>query len=194
MNTSDAMERPDNELIQGYLAGDISAFEQLYERYKRQLYSYLNKMLSDQYSTVDDIFQQVWIKALSKLPEYKNQDRFLGWLLRIAHNTTIDHFRRNRKWQHQVQLDSEDAPEIKDDREDLAWQRMDKAEINRALSSALEKIQPELREVFLMRQEQLSFKEIAELQGCSINTALARMQYALKNLKKYMLEWNTGGN
>lgn len=194
MNTSDATERPDNELIHGYLAGDISAFEQLYERYKRQLYSYLNKMLSDQYSTVDDIFQQVWIKALSKLPEYKNQDRFLGWLLRIAHNTTIDHFRRNRKWQHQVQLDSEDAPEIKDDREDLAWQRMDKAEINRALSSALEKIQPELREVFLMRQEQLSFKEIAELQGCSINTALARMQYALKNLKKYMLEWNTGGN
>jgi RNA polymerase sigma-70 factor (ECF subfamily) len=187
------LERPDQELIKGYLAGNAEDFEVLYERYKRQVYSYLNKMLQSQSHTADDLFQQVWIKALDKLHVYKNKDRFLGWILRIAHNMAIDHFRRGRKHLNNLELDREEAPEISEAPGKEPWRGMDRAELDVIIGKALETLPDEQKEVFLMRQEKISFKDIAEIQQCSINTALARMQYAVKNLRKELSELHIGG-
>ena len=184
------MNKPDIELIKGYLGGAGNDFEELYDRYKKMLYGYLNNMLPQQQSTVDDIFQQTWLKVIEKLPEYKCSNRFSAWLFRIAHNLTIDHFRRSKKFNNQVELDSEDAPELPD-KDNLVWENMDRSDFERAMGQVLETLQEEQREVFMLRLDKISFKEIAEIQNCSINTVLARMQYAMKNLKKSLIAWKT---
>jgi RNA polymerase sigma-70 factor (ECF subfamily) len=184
------LNKPDIELIKGYLGGAGNDFEELYDRYKKMLYGYLNNMLPQQQSTVDDIFQQTWLKVIEKLPEYKCSNRFSAWLFRIAHNLTIDHFRRSKKFNNQVELDSEDAPELPD-KDNLVWENMDRSDFERAMGQVLETLQEEQREVFMLRLDKISFKEIAEIQNCSINTVLARMQYAMKNLKKSLIAWKT---
>jgi RNA polymerase sigma-70 factor (ECF subfamily) len=194
MGNADRLEVPDQQLIKNYLAGDAESFEILYERYKRQLYAYLNNMLDNRQATADDLFQQVWLKVVDKLPRYHNRDRFLGWVLRIAHNAAIDHFRRGKKHKNELELDAEDTPEIAGAAGDEPWRNMARSELENALETALASIQPEQREVFLFRQDGLSFKEIALVQKCSINTALARMQYALKNLQVILAGWKTGGS
>jgi RNA polymerase sigma-70 factor (ECF subfamily) len=184
------VNRSDFVLIKGYLSGSGKDFEELYDRYKKMLYGYLNNMLPQQQSIVDDIFQQTWLKVVEKLPEYRCSNRFSAWLFRIAHNLAIDHFRRNKKFVNQLELDSEDAPDLPD-KEKLVWDRMDRADFERALEQVLGTLQDGQREVFMLRIDKISFKEIAEIQNCSINTVLARMQYAMKNLKKGLIEWQT---
>ena len=184
------VNRSDFVLIKGYLSGSGKDFEELYDRYKKMLYGYLNNMLPQQQSIVDDIFQQTWLKVVEKLPEYRCSNRFSAWLFRIAHNLAIDHFRRNKKFVNQLELDSEDAPDLPD-KEKLVWDRMDRADFERALEQVLGTLQDGQREVFMLRLDKISFKEIAEIQNCSINTVLARMQYAMKNLKKGLIEWKT---
>ncbi|MHB9138417.1 MAG: RNA polymerase sigma factor [Victivallaceae bacterium] len=182
--------KPDIELIKGYLGGAGNDFEELYDRYKKMLYGYLNNMLPQQQSAVDDIFQQTWLKVIEKLPEYRCSNRFSAWLFRIAHNLAIDHFRRSKKFNNQLELDSEDAPELPD-KDKLVWENMDRSDFERAMGQALETLQEEQREVFMLRLDKISFKEIAGIQNCSINTVLARMQYAMKNLKKSLIAWKT---
>ncbi len=179
--------RPDEELIKGYLAGRAEDFNVLYERYKRQLYSYLNRLVPGQHALVDDLFQQSWLKALDQLKKYENRQKFMAWLMRIAHNLAMDHFRRARTAGEHSPSDEIADSLFKDDGE--PWREMDCGELGDALDYALSQINPELREVFLLRQDDIPFKEIAEIQSCSINTALARMQYALKNLRRLLSEW-----
>ena len=83
----------DMVLIEAYLGGDQAAFATLYERYKRQLYAYLGRMLPQDPASVDDVFQQTWVRAIRRLPDYRNREMFLAWLMRIAHNLTVDLFR-----------------------------------------------------------------------------------------------------
>lgn len=187
------MDKPDNDLIKAYLRGDADAFAVLYERYKRQVYAFLLKMLADNNSAIDDLFQQAWIKTSKNLHRYRNQDRFLAWLLSIARNTALDYFRRHKRTYIFSDLDSGDMPEVENTSRDEPWRDMDRTELSDAVEAALRRLSPEQREVFMMRQEQLSFKEIAEIHNCSINTALARMQYAMKNLQKELVQWNIGG-
>ena len=92
---SDIDKSDDYSLIKLYLGGNAGQFDILYERYKRQIYSYLNKMLPGQSAAADDLFQQTWIKIIRQLPRYENKQRFLAWAMRIAHNLAIDHFRKN---------------------------------------------------------------------------------------------------
>ena len=87
------VNRSDFVLIKGYLSGSGKDFEELYDRYKKMLYGYLNNMLPQQQSIVDDIFQQTWLKVVEKLPEYRCSNRFSAWLFRIAHNLAIDHYK-----------------------------------------------------------------------------------------------------
>jgi RNA polymerase sigma-70 factor (ECF subfamily) len=181
----------DDELISGYLNGETHDFNVLYERYKRQLYSYLNRLLPGQYALVDDIFQQTWMKIIHQLPKYKSRQRFLAWAMRIAHNLAIDHFRKGKYEDNSVS--AEDRLKYVSEEKREPWRDMDMSELGQALSWALNQLNPELREVFLLRQDGLSFKEIAEIQDCSLNTALGRMQYALKNLQKLLTEWKEGG-
>lgn len=180
-------KRTDIELIKGYLSGVGGDFEELYDRYKKLLYSYLNNMLLQQHM-VDDIFQQTWLKVIQKLPEYRCNNHFSAWIIRIAHNLVIDNFRRNKKFVNQLSLDGEDSPDLPDNGK-LVWDNMDQTDFDHELQRALETLQEEQREVFMLRYNRVSFKEIAEIQSCSINTVLARMQYAVKNIQRNLVAW-----
>lgn len=187
MKEDNMMDNPgapaDHVLIDNYLAGSSTDFNLLYERYKRQLYAYLHRMLPGQHAVVDDVFQQVWLKVIKKLPIYQHNNKFQAWLMRIAHNMTIDHFRRNKK-HLAVSVDDDDTLIQLPDSREMPWSELCLDELSKEVAKALELLPLEQKEVFLMRQDKISFKEIAEIQQCSINTALGRMQYAIKNLRK----------
>jgi RNA polymerase sigma-70 factor (ECF subfamily) len=185
------LDKPDSDLIKAYLHGNADAFTVLYERYKRQIYSFLLQMLAENNSAIDDLFQQVWIKTMKNLHRYRDQERFLAWLFSIARNTALDHFRKQKKNYIFSELDS-DTPETEYTLQEEPWCNMDRSELLNAVETALLLLSPEQREVFVMRQDGLSFREIAKLHDCSINTALARMQYAMKNLQKELIQWHTG--
>lgn len=177
----------DEELILAYLEGDSDSFTVLYERYKRPLYAYLNRMLGN-HAQSDDVFQQTWIRVVRRLGEYESKQKFFAWLTMIAHNLAIDQFRREKK-SAELPLDDENVAVSEPVTHTEPWMRMHNRELGKALREAAEGLAEEQKEVFLLRQEGLSFKEIAEVQNCSINTVLGRMQYAVKNLRKRLNEW-----
>jgi RNA polymerase sigma-70 factor (ECF subfamily) len=172
----------DAQLISNYLAGDERAFEELYSRYRKQVYSYLNRMLPGQASTVDDLYQKTWIKVIDNLAKYRDENRFIAYLLRIARNQAIDHIRR-RKYEIPVE------PEHVERSGQLAHPGagVEKREIITAIADAVERLPLEQREVFIMRRQDVPFKEIAEVQGVSINTVLGRMRYAMENLRSSLV-------
>lgn len=183
--------RSDIELIQGYLSGDNASFEELYRKYRRQLYSYLNTLFPGDSALADDLFQQTWIRVVDNLAKYEERQLFLAYLMRIARNLAIDYCRKNKRSQKLfAENPSEDGslPELPDYKE-IPGKRMRDEELGAAIRDSLEKLLPEVREVFLWRMEEISFKEIAQMQNCSINTALSRMQYALKSLRKMLGDW-----
>lgn len=177
-------EPSDQELIQAYLNGNQDGFAILYERYRKPLYGYLNKMLPGQHATVDDLYQQAWLKAIDNLAKYEHRQQFFAWLVRIAHNTAIDHFRRSRKHET-VDLDEGEFAATGD----APYGRLTSAELAQAVAKAVGELPEEQREVFMLRQNNVSFKEIASLQDCSINTALGRMHYAVNKLRQILHDW-----
>ncbi len=180
-DSSDNMKTlSDDELITAYLQGDDNAFDGLYERYKRQLYSYLNRLFGGQHAQIDDVFQQTWVKIIDKLPHYRSRQRFVAWAFRIAHNLAMDYYRKVGRQGVVVTDESLHDVEISNE----PWSSIDRRELKEIIDRAVESLSPELREVFLLRQEKISFKEIADIQSCSINTALGRMQYAMKRLQQ----------
>lgn len=172
---------PDSELVKRCTDGDDEAFEMLYNRYRLQLYSYLNKLLPGQTATVDDLFQQTWVKVLDVLPRYQDKNRFLSWVFRIAHNLAIDHFRRESR-QEFVEV-HERIP----DEGTVPWDRVHREELKSSLADALAELSEEQREVVVLRQQGVPFKEIAEIQEVSINTVLGRMHYAVKRLRSVLV-------
>ncbi len=186
-------ERSDFDLIKGYLAGNEADFETLYYRHNKRLYGYLNNLLPGRSVEVDDLFQQTWLRVIAQLPKYREQGYFSAWLFRIGHNLMIDRIRRSRKERVMLELDREDMPEIESPPGEEPWREIDESELRGVIGEALQSLSIEQREVFLLRNDNLPFKEIAEIQQCSINTALARMQYALKNLKNYLRTIDQGG-
>lgn len=186
------MHPTDEELAGAYAErGDNHAFRTLVERHQERVYGYLVGMVKDR-AIADDLFQETFIRVIAALRKdrgsYSHQGRFLGWVMRIARNATLDYLRSRKKWR--------DVP----DDEDFSWwdalptvepacddtlqaeQEMD------VLMACIDRLSPEQREVVLLRHESdLTFREIAALTDCSINTALGRMRYALLNLRK-MLE------
>lgn len=181
-------DRTDPELIRDYLNGDAESFNVLYERYKRPLYSYLNKLLQGQTANADDLFQQTWLKAIGKLDKYEDREKFLAWLMRIAYHLAIDSFRLAKRRGEDAFDENLDAvlpagDSFSPDRGICG------SELASAIDDAVAQLSPEIRAVFLMRREEISFREIAEIQKCSINTCLARMQYALKNLRRLLSSW-----
>ena len=176
------MNEPDDMiLIQSYISGDERAFEMLYRRHRKQLYGYLCNLLSGNSAEVDEIFEMTWIKVIDNLPAYRHQGKFSAWLFRVAKNVFLDTLRKNKTMP--LPLDSEDVPEVPD------WSRrperdMEEKESLQIIEEALAELPRDQREVFLLRQQSFSFKEISEIQSCSINTVLGRMHYAIRNLKK----------
>jgi RNA polymerase sigma-70 factor (ECF subfamily) len=176
---------PDRSLIDAYLAGNPESFTQLYERYRRPLYSYLNNMVPGQPAVADDLFQKTWMKVIKRLPNYQDRNSFAGWLYRIAHNTAIDFFRKQKR----ESTDDIDDHQISSNR-GIPWQRLDRSELGKAISQAVDELPSDQREVFVLRQQNVAFKEIAEIQGCSINTVLGRMHYATQKLRSILRDWH----
>ncbi len=181
-------EDPDGDLIRRFLDNDISAFDILYEKYRSRIYAYLGKMLYGQKHLADDIFQQTWLRIIGQLPRYRHNEKFLPWALRISHNLAIDHFRKHKNERiEDFSADSDLLHAI----DYPAWRNVDRREMSEAIDSCVNKLPPEQKEVFILRQEDVGFREISEIQQCSVNTALGRMHYALKNLQNCLSKWRT---
>ncbi len=187
------VEADDGALIAAFVRGDERAFEQLYGRYKRQLYGFLNNLIVDNPAEVDEVFEETWLRVLEKLPRYRDEGRFSAWLFRIGRNIFIDRIRKNRNAAAAMELDAEEAPQVAGPMSMEPDQELELGEVGDVIAQAVERLPIEQREVFLLRQQDLAFKEIAEIQGCSINTVLGRMQYAMKSLRRLILEIDRGG-
>ena len=181
---SQADEKPtDAVLIRRFLHGEESAFEELYNRYRRQLYAFLSNLIGAG-AECDEVFEETWLKVIDKLPEYKDEGRFGAWLFRVGRNRFYDRLRRTRHERENLSLDVEEPPPVAAPAGYDPGERMELNEVERLVNDAVEKLPEELRETFLLRQQGVAFKDIAEIQQCSINTALSRMQYALRALRK----------
>ena len=184
------MDITDIECIKAYLGGDADALEPMVEKYKRPLYSFILKMTEGREDT-DEIFQETWFRALKNIHKFQHKN-FLNWLFRIAHNLVIDRARRNkRNVSMQTATGGDNGENTLEDH--LPAPGISPAEevggfgLGMAIEQAVEQLSPEQKEVFLMRMyANTSFKEIARIQKCSINTCLARMQYALTKLRSIL--------
>ena len=186
------MDQTDIDCINAYLGGDANALEPLVEKYKRPLYSFILKMTEGRGDT-DEIFQETWFRALKNIHKFKHKN-FLNWLFRISHNLVIDRARRNkRNISMQTPSGGNDGEQTLEDR--LVAPGITPAEevggnqLGKRIHAAVETLSPEQKEVFLLRMYgNISFKELAKIQSCSINTCLARMQYALTKLRSILKE------
>lgn len=175
---------PSDELLTAAArGGDETAMGMLYERYRKPLYAYLNQMLNNDTMTADDIFQELWIKVFRKLSDYREDGKFSAWLFRVARNQVLEHFRREKSRSRiGAVTDDGDLPDngsLADDPASMVSADDLKVHLNRLLLE----LPAEQREVFIMRQNGLSFKEIAAMQKCPLNTALGRMHNTLKFLR-----------
>ena len=174
----------DSELIARYLNGSQDAFEELYQRYRRPLYAYLNRMLPGRHSLADDLFQKCWMKVIDNLHKYRDQDAFISWLYRIAHNTAVDHFRREKR---SPEITVDQLPDV--DGGGMPGSELHASEMHDAISAAVHDLPEDQREVFLLRQQGVAFKDIATIQNASINTVLGRMHYAVQKLRRSLQDW-----
>lgn len=183
----------DRVLLNHYLSGDRSAMSQLIERHSRRVRDYIHMMVKDR-DVAEDIFQETFIKAVRVIDEgrYTDNGKFLSWILRIAHNQVIDHFRAQR--QDKAVSESEAGYDMIGTlklAERTVEDVMVSEQIERDVRSLVDLLPDEQREVVMMRYfSGLSFKEIAEQTHVSINTALGRMRYALINLRRMIREKN----
>lgn len=180
----------DRDLISAYITGNERAFEVLLTRHKDKIYRFIYLKLRNQ-ELANDIFQETFVKIINtlKIGSYNEEGKFLPWAMRIAHNLVIDHFRRTSK----VRMISESSS-LKDDynifstlsQEDKnIEQSMSYDELEKQMVDLIEYLPLSQKEILKMRIFQdMSFKDIAESEDISINTALGRMRYALINLRK----------
>jgi RNA polymerase sigma-70 factor (ECF subfamily) len=184
----------DKELIGRYLQGDHISLEKLIARHQNRVYAYI-LMITKNKELADDLFQDTFIKVINTIRSgsYNEEGKFLQWVMRIAHNLTIDHFRKANR----IPVIDNSKNENFDIFENLNM--MDKSiedriitdQIHKDVRKIIEFLPEEQREVLYMRYyAEMSFKDIAEVTDVSINTALGRMRYALINLRKLISEKN----
>lgn len=173
----------DSELLQRCRRGETTAFDELYQRYRLPLYSYLNRLVPGRGQVADDLFQQTWMKVLENLDRYSEQQRFVSWLFRIAHNVAVDYLRQDLRHE-MVEVTEASAVD-----ESVPWAAMDRQVLAAAIEQVTAVLAPEQREVLLLRQQGVGFREIAEIQQTSINTVLGRMHYAVKHLRRRLAEY-----
>ncbi len=180
----------DYELLKKYRKGDLKALEELIARRRKGLFGYIYYTVQSQ-AEADDVYQEVWMRVIKKNESFHGGN-FGGWLTRIAHNVIIDRVRRRRK---QISLDAEtpNGSSMKEMLHDpaaaMSSASLQESDIEQRVNEAVAELPLEQREVFLMRVKQdLPFKEIAKIQNTSINTALARMQYAIGKLRVSLAE------
>ena len=187
------MHPTDEELVAAFIEReDQQAFELLVRRHQDRIYGYLLGMVRDR-ATASDLFQDTFLRVIAAMrnqrASYDRQGRWLGWVMRIARNAALDHLRRRKKWLD-VDADESDGRsywEALPDEKLLADALVHFTDQRDWLEACIDRLPNEQKEVVLLRHEtDLTFREIAEMTGVSINTALGRMRYALLNLRKMM--------
>ncbi|MBK8599891.1 MAG: sigma-70 family RNA polymerase sigma factor [Flavobacterium sp.] len=181
-----SVQIPDALLVKNYVAGDETALATLINRHQSKIYGFIYSKISDR-DLSDDIFQDTFIKVIKTLKSnsYNEEGKFLPWVMRIAHNLIIDHFRRNKKMPMYRETEEFSIFSIMTDHSLGAENQMISEQVEKDLKRLIEELPNDQKEVLVMRiYQDLSFKEISELTGVSINTALGRMRYALMNLRK----------
>ena len=177
---------PDAVLVKNYISGDESALASLIERHQSKIYGFIYSKINDR-DLSDDIFQDTFIKVIRtlKTKSYNEEGKFLPWVMRIAHNLVVDHFRKAKKMPFQRETEEYSIFNYMTDNASTVESQMITEQVEADLTRLLDELPADQKEVLVMRMYQdLSFKEIAELTGVSINTALGRMRYALLNLRK----------
>ncbi|MBX3241870.1 MAG: sigma-70 family RNA polymerase sigma factor [Chitinophagaceae bacterium] len=181
---------PDQQLIHLFMSGDASALEVLIVRHKEKIYTSIFLLVKDKY-LAEDIFQDVFIRVIDTIRSgrYTEEGKFLPWAMRIAHNLCVDHFRKVKRTPAIKMGDNRDIFEVINFSEDGVDRRMMQRQSHDRVREMLDRLPEDQREVIILRHyAELSFKEIAAMTDCSINTALGRMRYGLINLRKMMQE------
>ena len=181
----------DYELIMRFIKGEQSCFEHLIHRHKNKIFAYISLYIRDQ-ALAEDIFQDTFLKVFQsvKAGKYSDNGKFLSWVMRIAHNLIIDHFRRIKQM-NTISNDNYESDIFNSKRfaEDSIEDDMIKQQIHKDVRKMISSLPDDQREVVILRHyADLSFKEIADITGVSINTALGRMRYALINMRKLIEE------
>lgn len=187
----------DNELIQLYINGNEESLAVLLQRHKRKLFSSILVIVREK-ALAEDIFQDTFIKAIQTLKrgQYSEEGKFLPWILRIARNLIIDHYRRLKKMPPVPVYQNEEGETVdvfaNIAAEDLDFEeQQQKKSLKNLVKELVNQLPSDQKEVVMMRMYyDMSFKEIADVTNVSINTSLGRMRYALINLKKMMEEKN----
>lgn len=180
----------DQQLVHLYLEGNTNSLETLINRYKDKIYTSIYLLVKDKY-LAEDLFQDVFIRVIDTLKggRYTDEGKFLPWALRIAHNLCVDHFRKIKRSPSIKTSDDHDIFEVLNFSEPGAEQIMMQNQSHDRIRKMIDLLPEDQREVIILRHyADLSFKEIADLTKCSINTALGRMRYGLINLRKMMAE------
>ncbi len=181
----------DQQLLNTHLVGNEDAMSVLIERHRKRVFDYINMMVKDR-ELADDLFQETFIKVVKFISDnrYTDNGRFLSWVLRIAHNQVIDHFRQNKQNRKITEADAGyDILNSKLFAVDTIETEIVTKQIESDIRRLVEFLPDEQKEVVVMRYYSgMSFKEIAESTDVSINTALGRMRYALINLRKLIHE------
>lgn len=188
-----ALELSDNELVNRFLSGESKAAEEVIRRYKNKVYTYIYFNVRNQH-LAEDLFQETFIKVIKSFQDGKYQDngRLLSWIIRIAHNLIIDHYRRNKQLNtcsnDDYELDLFNSPRYS---EENIEQVMVNNQIYDDVRRLVEELPDDQKEIILLRHYGgLSFKEIADQTNVSINTALGRMRYAIINLRKLIKQYD----
>ncbi|MBN1131439.1 MAG: sigma-70 family RNA polymerase sigma factor [Bacteroidales bacterium] len=181
----------DQDLVQAFIKGDPSAIEVLINRHRNKVYTYILLTIKNQ-QLAEDLFQETFIKVIQSLRsgKYRDDGRFLSWVIRIAHNLIIDHFRKEKQMNSisndENNIDLFNSRKLADQNIE---ERIVENQIRSELRELINALPEDQREVVLLRHYgELSFKEIADQTEVSINTALGRMRYALINLRKMIKE------
>jgi len=180
----------DNELLQRYISGDEKALAILLKTHQKKIFSFIMIRVKNR-ALAEDIFQDAFCKAIDciRKGKYNEEGKFLPWIMMIANNLCMDHFRRNKRMPVIVDSDGKDILNLMKFAEENKEDGMMRDQSVKQIKEMVELLPADQKEVLILRHyADLSFKEIAEMTGTNINTALGRMRYALLNLRKMIGE------
>jgi len=180
----------DRELVKQYVQGNEACLEMLINRHKDRIFTTIILIVKDRY-IAEDIFQETFIKAIRTLKagKYNEEGKFLPWIIRIARNMSIDHFRKSKRMPMVTSSDGEDVFRTMNINVENREEQIIRTQRDEQIRDLIQQLPPEQKEVLVLRHYgDMSFKEIAAITNVSINTALGRMRYALNNMRKIMEE------
>jgi RNA polymerase sigma-70 factor (ECF subfamily) len=180
------IQLPDALLVKKYVEGDENSLTILINRHQSKIFGFIYSKIADR-DISNDIFQDTFIKVIKTLKSksYNEEGKFLPWVMRIAHNLIIDHFRKNKKMPMFRETEEFSIFSIMSDDTLTIENKIIHEQVEIDLKKLIEELPTDQKEVLIMRMYQdMSFKEISEATGVSINTALGRMRYALMNMRK----------